>query len=998
MNSINLAICFAPSILWPDSGLDVIKNEVPPLVQFMVEHTPKIFGSELPELYKQAKLPTSAVVESMEYTLDPQKHYVPTKVEDGSHKYFHQRTSSMDTASTSDESAAEDEPVSNLRKAHNSGLTVSDSQLSQISQYEDYEYHGRTGAVELSGKHILSRQAKSTASAVTQAFPTPKRIKRSRPERSHSYRGPNERSPQQRHKYSGGVMVTNGRRKSLASHTQPRQKLLIHHPEFLPSSNSSPASVHAFSSVREESLDEDSEDTLYQGQGKLLHKRPSLKRKAPQHSHSFSKSSENKPPKPALPTSVSTSFYDKLLPLNHEARARSRSLNAANIAAIRNGLQTTEEDEPVANMTWPADQMPSSIMSSQMPSPAVGSGVVPPHPHASSQSITSSRSASSTGSQTRMQQLPPYYAQKRPSNLSLTSSGYSGGSGEIFATGSPDMLAELEQTPLHKLDREFIKVAISKRFGISSTDWPKSTPQEIHGPFGHVSSFTTSTPYGYGNHESEHTTPVKDGKTEPHDEVSIDTIQKKLQERKRLDTRTSESAFSKSKSYRGFSAAKKNGHNMDTLNFDDRPEADQHQNSLPRPPMAEFTKPQQYLQPEMVLVPSFAEEHDPTRLYPGYNSDTESSPSRTLSRPEKLKEVTSPGITSPTKSSVPHRYRTPGTYPYYTPYSTADARKFQSYEKSKRIQNGAGKSQSQTEKQATLTAEPRSTFTTGPKTAPTTTESPSAEPKSTSSADSKNTSSVESQQPPKSLEAQPQLSERREASQPMQKEERAASILKQLSSSKASSVDQKKTERNEQVKSERSPKTTSKYSDPLKRKEMFAKERTLSNVEDAKMKLGLLPPRQRSKSTSESEAMRIIHKVLEEEEEQQSSPGMTSAADEERAEKHKEWLSYAPTSTERKKAWEHLSKSIPKLQTRDVRSRSLKQGSPVLPRKNVLLQQSSPKSEQLQRKSSTMPEYLAAGRNGNRRLGTGLVRTVKVTAYEIPEPQRIRRINLRTYH
>lgn len=88
MNSINLAICFAPSILWPDSGLDVIKNEVPPLVQFMVEHTPQIFGSDLPELYKQAKLPSgSSLVESMEYSLDPQVRYVPTKVEDGSHRF-----------------------------------------------------------------------------------------------------------------------------------------------------------------------------------------------------------------------------------------------------------------------------------------------------------------------------------------------------------------------------------------------------------------------------------------------------------------------------------------------------------------------------------------------------------------------------------------------------------------------------------------------------------------------------------------------------------------------------------------------------------------------------------------------------------------------------------------------------------------------------------------------------------------------------------------------
>ena len=1005
MNSINLAICFAPSILWPDSGLDVIKNEVPPLVQFMVEHTPQIFGGSLPELYKQAKLPSSGLVESMEYTLDPQVRYVPTKVEDGSHRFSHRRTDSLETASTSDDSAGEDEPVSNLRKARSNGITVSDSQLSQISQYDGYEYHGRTGAVELSGKHILAQKAKpADSSQLSHAFPTPKRVKRVRPERSHSYRGPNDRSPQQRHKYRSRVTEPASRRKSISAQ-QPQRKLLKHNSEFLPSSNSSPGSVHAFSSVREESLDEDSEDTLYQDQDKLPHKRPSLKRKAPQHSHSFSKSSENKPTKPPLPTSVSTSFYDKLLPLDHEARTRSRSLNSAHVLAMGNGLQTAVEEEPVANMTWPADQIPSSMMSSSMPPPpTVTMGMTntaPPHPYASSQSITSNQSVGSSSSLPYVQQLPPYYAQKRPSNLSLTSSGYSGGSAEALATGSPDMLAQLEQTPFDKLDREFVKVAISKRFGISSMDWPKSTPQEVHGPFGHAGSFTTSTPYGY---RDSGRAPVKTGKTEvfPQEEVCLDTIQRKLQERKRLNSsNTSESGYSKS-----LSTGKKNDHSMDTLNVDDRPEADQHQNSLPRP-VPEFTRPQKYLQPEVVQVASsYTEEHDHNRLYLGYNSDTESSPSRTLNRPEKLKEVTSPGITSPTKSNMPQRYRAPGPYPYY-PY--ADTRRLQQYERSRRAQEEAAKSRALIEKQTPPTAEPKSTLTSEPKGTPTTERqstssserqsTPPSEPKITPSSESKSTSAVESKPPAKTLEAQPQLPEHREVSQPVPKEERVASVSKQLSSSKIYDAGQKKTEREEKARSERSPKTGSKYSDPIKRREVFARERTLSNVEEAKMKLGLLPPRRRSKSTSESEAMRIIHKVLEEDEEedQERTLGVKSAADEERAEKHKEWLSYAPTSTERKQAWEHLSKHIPKLQTREVRSRSLKHDSPVLPRKTTYVQQPSPKSEQ-KLKSSTMPEYLAEGRNGNRRLGTGLVRTVKITTYEIPEPQRIRRINLRTYH
>ena len=913
--------------------------------------------------------------------------YVPTKVEDGSHRFGHRRTDSLETASTSDESAGEEEPVSNLRKARSSGITVSDSQLSQISQYDGYEYHGRTGAVELSGKHILQQQTKPADSSTSHAFPTPKRVKRVRPERSHSYRGPNDRSPQQKHKYRSSVTESNNRRKSIA--TQPQRKHMKPSSDFLPSSNSSPGSAHAFSSVREESLDEDSEDTLYQDQDKLPHKRPSLKRKTPQHSHSFSKNSENMPAKPPLPTSVSTSFYDKLLPLDHEARLRSRSLNSAHVLAM--GLQTAveEEPEPVANMTWPADQIPSSMMSSSRTPPTSGpkgmTNTAPPHPYASSQSITSNQSASSSGSLPYVQQLPPYYPQKRPSNLSLASSGYSGDSAEALATGSPDMLAQLEQTPFDKLDPEFIKLAISKRFGISSMDWPKSSPQEVRGPYG---SFTTSTPYGYG--ESGRT-PVKTGKKEvfPQEEVSIDTIQRKLQERRRLSSKTSDS----------LSAGKKNNHSTDTLNIDDRPEADQHQNSLPRL-VPELSRPQQYVQPE---------EHDHNRLYPGYNSDTESSPSRTLNRPEKLKEVTSPGIISPTKSSMPPRYmyKAPGAYPYY-PY--ADTRRLQQYERGKKVQEEAAKRRLLTEKQTTPPAEPKSTSTSEPKGTPTSerqstpsaepqgTLTPTVDPKSIPSSEPKSTSAVESKPATKTHEVQPQLVEHRSVSQPVLSDERPVLVSKRPSSAKTYTVGQKKAEREEKVRGERSPKTVSKYSDPIKRRELFARERALSNVEEAKMKLGLLPPRQRSKSMSESEAMRIIQKVVEEDEEnEERTSAMKSAADEERAEKHKEWLSYAPTSTERKQAWEHLSKHIPKLQTREVRSRSLKHDSPVLPRKFTYTQQPSPKAER-KHKSSTMPEYLAEGRNGNRRLGTGLVRTVKITTREIPEPQRIRRINLRTYH
>ena len=109
MNSVNLAICFAPSLLWPDMGLDVIKNEVPYLVKFLIEFSPEIFGEHLPELYHQANLPSSPGVEKVEFVLEQDVQYVPTKVEDGT-QFHHKRTNSLET-STSEESG-EDEPQS----------------------------------------------------------------------------------------------------------------------------------------------------------------------------------------------------------------------------------------------------------------------------------------------------------------------------------------------------------------------------------------------------------------------------------------------------------------------------------------------------------------------------------------------------------------------------------------------------------------------------------------------------------------------------------------------------------------------------------------------------------------------------------------------------------------------------------------------------------------------------------------------------------------------
>ena len=133
-------------------------------------------------------------------------------------------------------------------------------------------------------------------------------------------------------------------------------------------------------------------------------------------------------------------------------------------------------------------------------------------------------------------------------------------------------------------------------------------------------------------------------------------------------------------------------------------------------------------------------------------------------------------------------------------------------------------------------------------------------------------------------------------------------------------------------------------------------ERTSSNVKDAKIKLDLIPsPRQRSKSTSEREAMKVIHKIIKEDE-----PITRATQNEERAEKHKEWILSGPISALSRKDMEHF-----------INKRF------GLPEHRL--------TQQFQR-------YAA--------LRSSDVRTVKVTSYEIPEakPRKVRRINMRTYH
>ena len=125
MSTTNLAICFAPSLLWPDSSLDVIKNEVPVLVDFMINHAMSLYDDQLPELYKQVE--NIVPVDLSEETTLRKIELIPLKSEDDGvgrvQRFGHRRDDSMDTSASEMDSVDEEEDEEDIPE------TVSDSQL-----------------------------------------------------------------------------------------------------------------------------------------------------------------------------------------------------------------------------------------------------------------------------------------------------------------------------------------------------------------------------------------------------------------------------------------------------------------------------------------------------------------------------------------------------------------------------------------------------------------------------------------------------------------------------------------------------------------------------------------------------------------------------------------------------------------------------------------------------------------------------------------------------
>ena len=378
---------------------------------------------------------------------------------------------------------------------------------------------------------------------------------------------------------------------------------------------------------------------------------------------------------------------------------------------------------------------------------------------------------------------------------------------------------------------------------------------------------------------------------------SLERVQKKLQGRRRLESNNSGSAFSNSSTYKGFLSTQQKESLMslaEESSIDDRPECDLHFGSLSR------------------------------HAGNGYNSDTESAPSRTLGRPGKILEVS-----SPTKTTVPSRY-------YMKPQSETGKR--------------------------TLSAQPSYTHQLKQQSRITLQRQQYNYP-----ASQKSTVTSE-------LSASLELNEDLYPDNPVVPvvAEPLVTTTRTISTSKANGGGAKRRTKS----GDRVEKLTEVY----KSREQ---EKVNANIEDAKVKLGLIPPqRQRSRSTSEKEAMKILHKVTEEDERTAASQ---SSPREEWTLKHKEWLSSAPTSAERKKAWENLSKS--QFQRMEYKSRSLR-GGEGLNDKSVMMTMKGSFTPEMKRKCATLPDNIICGK---------LTKTVKVRTYEIPV-QRIRRINLRTYH
>ena len=1017
MTSANLAICFAPSLLWPSSGLDVIKNEVPPLIQFFIEYCPDIFGAELPVLYKQAQLPPSPV-ENMEMefsaTVPTTKQFVPTKVDDGDKcagKFLtgHKRNDSMDSSISEESTSAEVDDEQHNRHRHNyhhnsdasnsllrarrSGLTVSDSQLSHISQMDDYAPSNpssnnsfetnssssskprqvrKRGTIVTSGQHIHNPDPFSASGSVGIGGgfsggvdkPSPKRIKKGRvPERSSSLHGPNDmfyRRAKNARTVSTVVPPPSSirpmpdafhRRKSIATQElhQPRD-FMSEFPPIPSSSNSSFGSSHSYSPKMLQRIQQSKE--LY-ARHDPSHSKSSIRR----HAHSFTCKDVERPVR-TIP--ASSSFYDSLSPLEAEELRSGR---------VGNGRVGEHHSSGKYHVRL---EVPKPTKDELHPRPILA--------NAPSSYVSNSQQAFSNTS-----------ARAGPGGFS----------------DSPDNLL-----PGGNVDGEYLKVAISERFNLGGAIGgmgipPPSTPSSASSTS--TTTFTTPDNRLIGEQES---TPTREDMYTPagseSGQDSLERVQKKFHDRKRLDgseVPDMPTTFTNSPSYRVFLNNQQKGDSLMSLTeesgIDDRPECDFHLESLSRQ-MARGINPTSGAAAlertgavggtrNLTLEVTMSHDQDHARAN-GYNSDTESAPSRTLSRPGKLKEVS-----SPTKVTMPSRYHH-GMVPHSYEAAGNGKRTLSTYQKQQTQQHSPLMRLQQQDSPLMRLQQQDSPLMKLQQQDPTARATITT---SSSSSSSKDHLSNLVQSLPADFSAPSTAM----ADPPM-------TTTTLFSSSSSSSQVPPSTRSSTKSGGRHRPKSgdskVERLTEIYKANEANERDQVNADVEHAKVKLGLIPqqqsvqvPRHRSKSTSEKEAMKILHKLMGED--SSATSQKPPSQEDERASKHKEWLSSAPTSAERKKAWESQNNakttSPSQFHRMEYKSRSLRNtevppngGGDKIPMTTVTtttkVKVVSSTPADTKRKCATLPDMI----NGKQ------TKMVKVRTYEIPEVQRIRRINLRTYH
>lgn len=570
MTSTNLAICFAPSLLEPEYSLAVIKNEAPSLIDFMIKHAMSIYNNEIPELFKQLE---SVVYETSESERETVEHIqlIPVKGDEDTEMFEdgfrgHRRIESMDTC-TSDDSLDEDDLTTRRRlPLHH---TASDSQV------DEYGPPGVGRVLLMSDRSERTTGNEGDRSDSEDEEETSFDPKRPR----HSPYTPNQ--PRIRHK-SGDSM---GRRRSIATQGNPMSHNLKHFsPELQPVGPSSPhsrGSSHSsgsrYSPMFPHRIEHDSDGSSRGGhRSEPSVPRPSRKKRSkPGHSNSFSKASDLQYKEATIPQSTSFSYYDSLIPID---RPRSHTV--------------------ASSTPRPPDDLTTSLEK----------GI---H-RTSNQSINSRGSGSSGASQSRTT-----WSQNQPTSTTSLLSNRSGGSGS-HRSASPDALSELANTPLSKMNPEFIKHAISHRFGL---DRPQNRTSDFNPPNPIMEATPPSSPLS-------------------KDELNV----RPRQGMKRMESSETNTSI------------------------DDRPEAERHLNSLPRS-QTDYKEHSDLVTsgslgrrgvfgPAEMMPLGYSQETGSrlTIISGGYNSDTESSPSRTLNRQDKkLQEVASSSPYS-IRSSMPQRY------------------------------------------------------------------------------------------------------------------------------------------------------------------------------------------------------------------------------------------------------------------------------------------------------------------------------------------------------